>query len=385
MHADIILEPFEDETLYSLIGRLSKINGYSSELTCQLILGNEKALRVADAITSIEKFTEATKVYYGSAINVLMQLTNYNFRNTITTPLLDGSNSNKWIKSISSSKVSLVTLSNFDEHLWKWCPECIKLDLNNLGISYWRIKHQLPGVFICSQHRTLLNVSTIPFRNRQKDFFFPHTVYKNCELQISIEYGLAIDLCNISEGIQNSTNIRQLLFRKTIESGIAYKGLITKSGLIHQRACHEFGNFFKGLSSIKEIHSLIKPNIFNRYANSILLGSDITKSKPLLIPMLILWLYGSWELFQNAYQWELVMYTQHKLYAPLKPSINKLDENYHRNICKAFLFNFPESKRKDFWKSNPKSCKWLNANDIIWFEKKLPSKNRKKPIQLKLF
>ena len=44
----------------------------------------------------------------------------------------------------------------------------------------------------------------------------------------------------------------------------------------------------------------------------------------------------------------------------------------HRVICKSFIASFQESKRIDFWKIHPKSCKWLNTNDINWFEKTFP-------------
>ncbi len=44
----------------------------------------------------------------------------------------------------------------------------------------------------------------------------------------------------------------------------------------------------------------------------------------------------------------------------------------HRVIYKSFIANFQESKRIDFWKIHPKSCKWLNTYDINWFEKTFP-------------
>lgn len=37
------------------------------------------------------------------------------------------------------------------------CSKCIEQDLETIGISYWRRKHQLPGLFWCPDHNTPLN------------------------------------------------------------------------------------------------------------------------------------------------------------------------------------------------------------------------------------
>jgi hypothetical protein len=38
----------------------------------------------------------------------------------------------------------------------RFCPHCLSEDLRLYGESYWRRSHLLPGVFICTQHRTEL-------------------------------------------------------------------------------------------------------------------------------------------------------------------------------------------------------------------------------------
>lgn len=43
----------------------------------------------------------------------------------------------------------------------KACPVCVAEDTSIGGFSYWHATQQLPGVWICSKHRTLLHVSTI--------------------------------------------------------------------------------------------------------------------------------------------------------------------------------------------------------------------------------
>lgn len=389
MIADILIKPLEDETLYSLVGRLGKINGYRNDLTCQLLLGSHNDLRVADSEVSFGKFSEATKMHYGKSEDILQRFTNYNFRNALTTPLTYGGNSNKWYKNISSGKVSLATLSNFEEHKWKWCPKCLERDLILKGFSYWRIKHQLPGVLVCLKHATLLEEIIIPFRCRQKSFFspssLPSSLGKKTSPAIFLDLALASSLSNISVEIQNFTHINQSLLRKTLKIGLVNKGMINKAGTIQPDACVEFGKYFHRLNEIKGIELFSKPKIFNKSVSSLLFGKEIYITRPLIMPMVILWLYGNWQLFINVYQWELIMLTE-KLPEPAETlQINIVNRLFYRNICKLFILDFPESKRKDFWKLNPKSCRWLNTYDTIWFKKTLPPNTRTISSQLNLF
>lgn len=41
----------------------------------------------------------------------------------------------------------------------KACTKCVEEDVHATGYSHWRVTQQLPGVWICSKHTTLLNVS----------------------------------------------------------------------------------------------------------------------------------------------------------------------------------------------------------------------------------
>lgn len=389
MTADILIKPLEDETLYSLVGRLSRLNGYKSDLTCQLLLGSYDDRKVADSEVSINKFIEATTLLYGDVWTILQRFTNYNFRNAISTPLLHGENFNKWYKSIANAKISLVTLSNFEEHRWKWCPKCMGIDLDVMGFTYWRIKHQLPGVFVCSIHFTLLKEVIIPFRNRQKGFFFPNSIVSGTEIFDSstktIDLCLARSLCKISEEIQNFNNIDQWQFRETIKSGFINNGMINKAGVIQPSACYEFGKYYYGLNGITETQVMAKSKIFNKNVTSVLLGTEINLTRPLIVPMLILWLYRDWQAFKNTYEWGLVMRTDIQVNYYEKYKLNSIDKNLHRGNCKLFIRSYPECKRKDFWKYNPKSCKWLKSNDTNWFKKIFPPTIRTKTRQLNLF
>ena len=51
------------------------------------------------------------------------------------------------------------------ERNWKSCPRCRHNDVEKYGTSYWHVKHQIPGLLMCPQHRETLEKSAIPISN----------------------------------------------------------------------------------------------------------------------------------------------------------------------------------------------------------------------------
>jgi len=202
-----------------------------------------------------------------------------------------------------------------------------------------------------------------------------------------MNYELAIGLCNISEAILTCTelSINQVMFRQTIKNGLAIKGLITKAGLIHKDASVTFERFYESLKDIKEVSLLTKHHLFERQAKALFNNSEITLNRPLIIPMLILWLYGEWPLFKNAYEWEVAMSigVGHLHTQPLKEKTFSAESV--RRICKAFILENPQFVRKDFYKCHPRPYSWLKKYDHEWLEELLPSPPSHKSRQLQLF
>lgn len=59
--------------------------------------------------------------------------------------------------SSSYTKLSLVAGRVIDSPTLNYCPECAKKDIQEMGIAYWHIEHQLPGVSVCNHHRLHLH------------------------------------------------------------------------------------------------------------------------------------------------------------------------------------------------------------------------------------
>jgi hypothetical protein len=38
----------------------------------------------------------------------------------------------------------------------RWCPDCVRQDIEDVGEPIWHVAHQLPGVLVCTRHKTWL-------------------------------------------------------------------------------------------------------------------------------------------------------------------------------------------------------------------------------------
>ncbi len=154
---------------------------------------------------------------------------------------------------------------------------------------------------------------------------------------------------------------------------------------IHKDASIAFERFYESLKDIKEVLLLTKHHLFEKQAKVLFNHSEIRLNRPLIIPMLILWLYGNWQLFSNAYDWEVTLSSgaEHLYTKPLKAKLSSSDPA--RSICKAFILENPQCVRKDFYKLHLRPYRWLQKYDREWFEKILPSPPSHKSRQFKLF
>jgi hypothetical protein len=391
MDADIIIKPMRGESLYSLVARLARINGYKPGIACKLLLGEELTPRVADATIDLPTFSKATNGIYGNQKEVLQRLTNLPFRSVIATPLLNAENSNKWERFISNAKMTLISVSNHEEHLWRCCPECINEDYKILGFTYWRTIHQLSGVYICTKHKISLTEISIPFRQRQSAFYlpddFPKHISPRKKCPANSNYDIAIKLSLISEGIIGipDQEVDQMSFRLTIKNGLKIKGLLTRGGSIQKGAYKVFKDYCNTLASIDEVRSLLQSRTLSKQIDALLVNFDISINKPVIIPLLILWLYDNWLLFKSNYEWECAMLSKNSLLNPPPSTKIQLSLEDHRKICVGFIQKNPSALRTDFWVSHPKSCRWLSHYDQEWFEENLTTLSPHQFNQMKLF
>jgi hypothetical protein len=79
-------------------------------------------------------------------------------------------------------QLGLLTSGLGANHPLKACPSCVERDLNTLGWAYWRRNHQLPGVWVCPEHRVNLTI----YSQRTQQLFRSHWILPSTERSASI-------------------------------------------------------------------------------------------------------------------------------------------------------------------------------------------------------
>jgi len=147
-----IFKVIEGETVFSVISRYHAIAGYFNHSTCVSNIFDKRKKRIHPYLpNALVQFSD----YFQEPLEkVLYQRTLF--------PLFLATLDDAQAKKLRSSMLGLVgspfhisltpqySLNLFAGH--KYCPICAIKDLEKIGISYWHIEHQIPGISTCSKH-----------------------------------------------------------------------------------------------------------------------------------------------------------------------------------------------------------------------------------------
>ncbi|GAM72613.1 transposition protein [Vibrio sp. JCM 19236] len=122
----------------------------------------------------------------------------------------------------------------------KWCPQCAREDVFNVGIAYWHRKHQISGVSACYKHSIALHVIELPSRQRLVSGLFP-PIDDTCGSSVTdIESNVAIysgDLLNTL-----SSGIEQFDWAQAYRNKLDERGYITRGNRVRRKVL--FDDFF---------------------------------------------------------------------------------------------------------------------------------------------
>lgn len=156
---------FSDETLFSLCSRQHKVsNNEFPKDTCKLLFGDMRQGTSHDVPTRLGAFTALTQNRFGDPKSVLLEhtllpfylgLQTKEFSNRLIQSAIDGDS--------STIKADLGLLAGRlgATHPLKACPKCMEHDLRSVHVGYWHVGHQLPGVWICREHKEPLLYSNL--------------------------------------------------------------------------------------------------------------------------------------------------------------------------------------------------------------------------------
>jgi len=147
-----------DETLYSWCARYHFVCGNASaKSTAAALFGQVHAVKEIDAPLN-RYFMEATRGLLGTVEHILRTRT----ATGLFWPFLPSTRRESIRMHFRLPERSMwatlmsMTASPMTLRVLRYCPECAAGDMKDIGITRWRLAHQLIGAYVCLDHSTLL-------------------------------------------------------------------------------------------------------------------------------------------------------------------------------------------------------------------------------------
>lgn len=175
---------YENELLYSVISRYHYFSGnLNIKDTTRDLFGKGKLNIIPDLPTDLNALIERVQHFSDKRlIDWLDQHTLYNYYTNFTNLKVKKHVLERMTESTGKHSLHHITgqvAGNVKEHVYfRYCPVCLKNDIEVYGETYWRTYHQLPSVFVCIEHSTFLRNSNMSYRQRKSSFAQPSLM--NC-------------------------------------------------------------------------------------------------------------------------------------------------------------------------------------------------------------
>ncbi|MDI2585833.1 TnsD family Tn7-like transposition protein [Psychrobacillus sp. NEAU-3TGS] len=251
--------PYDDELIYSLCARyFTKSTSLGTKSTLGKCFKGQRSKLTPDFPSNLEALVEQLHIFeYKNLESLIYNHTPfYYFTNFLITTqkevVMEEIRKTK-TKNLHMS-IGQVASTVKESKYFKYCSYCLESDLIIRGESYWRISHQLPSVFVCTDHKLLLHFSSVLYRNKNSKLVSPNE--SNCMTS-------ALNRCitgnitdeNINQMSKIATESKKLLsndlnFNLTnllsiYKASLRKKGLITVQGRVRQRDLYrEFVSFY---------------------------------------------------------------------------------------------------------------------------------------------
>lgn len=247
---------YKDELIYSVISRYHHYSGNISITQTTKDLFGKKKYIIPDLTTDLEILFRNVRHFTVESINEwINNHTLYNYYTNFSTDAVKAVIKEYMIKGNGENKLHYLTgqvASTVKEPMYfKYCPRCLKEDMDKYGETYWRTFHQLPSVFVCLEHMSFLEESTEYFRQMESQFAYTNINVcalkeKNEEKFSHVNSHFLFSIARESYKITTKNyNLRQENLSAIYRSILRDNGYIKVDGNINQiKLREEFIKFF---------------------------------------------------------------------------------------------------------------------------------------------
>ncbi|GAB4525467.1 MAG: TnsD family Tn7-like transposition protein [Pleurocapsa sp.] len=244
---------YRGELLYSAIARYQIRSGnLSPKANIEELFNSRTITATADLPCGLDNLVQNLPPYSSvTADSLINNHTLYPFY----APFLPPKRAKRVKEFMKSSKggnihttAGVMASAIFTPQYFRFCPECLKEDLNNYGETYWHRLHQIQGVIFCPIHKVALQNSQIPIQGLNKHQY-EAARKSNCQVEdLKLEYSQRaiaqlIDLAqDISLLLENSYPSHTLeWFTKRYQTLLIERGYANVSGRVkHEKLIDDF-------------------------------------------------------------------------------------------------------------------------------------------------
>ena len=248
---------YPGELLYSGIARYQIRSGnLSPKANIEELFNSRNITATADLPCGLDNLVQNFPTYSSvTADSFIQNHTLYPFY----APFLPPKRAKRVQESMKSAKggnihtrVGVMASAIFTPQYFRFCPECLKEDINNYGETYWHRLHQIQGVLFCPIHQIPLQNSQIPTQGMNKHQY-EAARESNCQTKdLKLEYSqraiaqlvnLAQDIAQLLENNYPSHTLEW--FTKRYQTLLIERGYANVSGRVkHEKFIDDFLYFY---------------------------------------------------------------------------------------------------------------------------------------------
>ncbi|WP_083825394.1 TnsD family Tn7-like transposition protein [Clostridium sp. DL-VIII] len=368
---------YEDELLYSCISRYRRMTGIVNKKALMKDLYNEKV-----SLNSVYFPVHCEQLINNLPINskltvdkLIKEHTLFRvFSSTLTEEktlliyngMRKGKRFSPYVKfGLASSKIEM-------PNNLLYCPKCLEEDINKYGESYWRVLHQVVGVFYCKKHQIPLLKSNICSNDSRIDFVCLEDIdFSKSKPVIDGEFiNVNLKYIELAEYLLKNHVPKKgkEFFRNIYIDLLRKKGFASKNGSLYIKELEQaFVDFYsnKYLKIMQnEVDLEDDNNWFRRFIRS------SSRQKHILRHLLMIQFLGID--IEDLFETEEATGKKEYSYIP-NP---RLDLEIQRERWLQVLRDNPNLKKCEYKKIGKGLYSWLYKNDNEWFEKITPKKNK---------
>lgn len=262
--------PLKNELLYSVFARYHVNSGNMSyKATMEDLFGNRNVTATVELPAHLDNLIKRLpQLHQHTAFELVLGHTHYNFY----TAFLSQVRTNNTLDRMKSSHggslyggTGLMASSIKLPEYFKFCPACAA-DSKKGGNVVWNRLHQLPGVFICSQHEIALHQTSVRIRGANKQAFIAasESIFSTA-FEVQFPNGITEHLLNLSKDISaliefNLERSELDWLKKEYVDLLIINGYANINRMVKMRKLIKDFTTFYGNEFLKVLNSQIDPN-----------------------------------------------------------------------------------------------------------------------------